>query len=346
MTTPLTPTKLILQVALGVVLLVGVMVLCCLVGTQEVSLRDVLKGPGTTEKPNLDYEIIVRIRLPRVLLASAIGLALAASGAVFQALLRNPLADPYILGVSSGAGLGAIIAVMSGIQWAVWWGSPVALFAFGGAMAAIWLVWMIGRAAGRGNMTSLLLAGVVVNAFLSAVIMFLISVAGSEHLQTTIFWLMGNLNAAALEDVRVIWLTLGLTMAGVFVLFLLGARLNIISFGDSDAHSVGVSVVIVQRIAFIVAGLITAVAVSFSGLIGFVGLIVPHAVRLLLGADHRRLIPLSAIFGGIFLMISDTFARIVVAPAELPVGVVTALVGGPFFLVLLVRYARRGHWGD
>ncbi|MBN1817745.1 MAG: iron ABC transporter permease, partial [Sedimentisphaerales bacterium] len=332
--------------ALGVVLLVGVMVLCCLVGTQEVSLRGVFAGPGTSERPNLDYEIVVRIRLPRLILAAAIGLALAASGAVFQALLRNPLADPYILGVSSGAGLGAIIAVMSGIQWAVWWGSPVALFAFIGAMATICLVWLIGKAAGRGNMTSLLLAGVVVNAFLSAVIMFLISVAKSDQLHTTIFWLMGNLNSAALEETRVIWLTLGLTMAGVFVLFLLGAKLNIISFGDSDAHSVGVSVVTVQRIAFAVAGLITAVAVSFSGLIGFIGLIVPHAVRLVLGADHRRLIPLSAILGGVFLMAADTFARIIVAPAELPVGVVTALVGGPFFLVLLVRYARRGHWGD
>jgi iron complex transport system permease protein len=202
-------------------------------------------------------------------------------------------------------------------------------------------VWLIGRLAGRSNVTSLLLAGVVVNAFFSAIIMFLTSIAKSDQVFSTIFWLMGNMTE---EQFRVLWLSGGFVIAGVIALFYISPQLNVISFGQDDARSMGVNTVAIQTIAFAVAAAITAVAVSLSGLIGFVGLIVPHGVRLVFGPDHRQLLPLSAIVGAIFLVVCDTAARIVVAPAQLPVGVVTAIVGGPLFLILLIRHARKVGW--
>lgn len=291
--------------------------------------------------PNPDYEILVRVRIPRVLLAAMVGAALAASGVIFQALLRNPLADPYILGVSSGAGLGAMIAVISGLSWTLWGRSPIAVFAFVGALGTVWLVWGIGRITGRYQVTGLLLAGVVVNAFLSAMILFLVSIARGQQLYATIFWLMGNM---AEEDFSVLWVGGGCITAGVVALFFLGPQLNIISVGHEDARSIGVAVEKVEFAAFAISAFITAVAVSLSGLIGFVGLIVPHAVRLLFGPDHRQLLPLGSLAGAMFLVVADTVARMVVAPAQLPVGVVTAMIGGPFFLFLLIRHSKKVYW--
>ena len=337
MTETVTPGKLLLKVAIGFVLLLAVMMLCALVGTQEISLANVFTGSAG----HIDYIIFVRVRLARAVLAAIVGAALACAGVVFQGLLRNPLADPYILGISSGAGRGAIIAVVSRLSWTLWGRSPIAIFAFVGALGTVWLVWLIGRLAGRSNITSLLLAGVVVNAFFSAIIMFLTSIAKSDQVFSTIFWLMGNMTE---EQFRVLWLSGGFVIAGVIALFYISPQLNIISFGQDDARSMGVNTVAVQTIAFAVAAAITAVAVSLSGLIGFVGLIVPHGVRLVFGPDHRQLLPLSAIVGAIFLVVCDTAARIVVAPAQLPVGVVTAIVGGPFFLILLIRHARKVGW--
>ncbi len=321
----LTAKKLVVRVTLALVVLVAVMVVCSLMGTRNVPLK----------------AVFVPVRLPRVILAAIVGAALACSGVVFQALLRNPLADPYILGISSGAGLGAIIAVISGFSWTLWGRSPIAVFAFAGALGTVWLVWGIGRVTGKSHVTGLLLAGVVVNAFFSAVIMFLTSVAKSQQVYATIFWLMGNMTE---EDFLVLWLGAGCVAAGMLTLFYISPQLNAISFGEDDARTMGVNTARTRTIAFAVAALITAVAVSLSGLIGFVGLVVPHAVRLVFGPDHRQLLPLSAIVGAIFLVAADTLARIIVAPAQLPVGVVTAIVGGPFFLVLLVKYTHKVGW--
>ncbi len=340
----LSAAKLFLRIVFWALVLVVVMCLCCLFGPEHVSLSRAFASGSPADGINIDYEILVRIRLPRVCLACVIGAALACCGAVFQALLRNPLADPYILGISSGAGLGAIIATISGVSWSLWWGSPMAVFAFVGAIATVWLVWLIGTAAGGGSVTSLLLAGVVINAFFSAIIMFLISVARSSQLQTTIFWLMGNLNAAALQHDGILPLAGCITVAGIAVLYFMAPQLNAVSFDPDDARTMGINVRATRITAFAVAAFITSVAVSLSGLIGFVGLIVPHGVRLVMGPDHRQLIPLSALSGAMFLVIADTIGRVVVAPAELPAGVVTAIVGGPFFLVLLVRYSRRLGW--
>jgi len=337
----LTPSKLALQTVSAVVLLAAVMLVCSLIGTESVSLKAVFAGGANEAGVNPDYEIFVRVRIARILLAAIVGAALACSGVVFQALLRNPLADPYILGISSGAGLGAMIAVICGLNWTLFGRSPIAVFAFGGALGTVWLVWGIGKLTGKFHLTGLLLAGVVVNAFFSAVIMLLTSIAKSDQVYSTIFWLMGNM---AEEDFAMLWIAGGCIGAGVTALFFLSPQLNALSFGEDDARSMGVNTRRTRAAAFVIASFMTAVAVSLSGLIGFVGLIVPHGVRLVFGPDHRRLLPLSGIVGAIFLVAADTLARVVVAPAQLPVGVVTAIVGGPFFLLLLTRYSRRVGW--
>ena len=352
----LSPAKLVLRLGVALLILAAVMAVCLLAGSQKISLEQAFRGPTVDGVANIDYVILMQERLPRVFLASIVGAALACSGVVFQAILRNPLADPYILGISSGAGLGAIVAILfsgtalfgSIAAYFAWLPvipglSSITLTAFVGAMLTVWLVWGIGQATGRQHGAGLLLAGVVVNAFFSALIMFLSSIARANQLQTTIIWLMGNMNVPG--NMLVLWVSGGIVLGGVTALLLLSNRLNILSFGSADAQSLGVPIKQTCFLVFACAALITSVAVSLSGLIGFVGLVVPHAVRLVAGPDHRQLIPLSAIIGAAFLVAADAVARVIVAPAMLPVGVVTALVGGPFFLVLLIRYTKNIHWG-
>lgn len=339
----LTLKKLGLRVLVSAAGLIAVMAVCLVIGSETASLRDAFFGPTRDGQVNIDYEIIVHIRLPRILLAAIIGAALASAGCIFQAILRNPLADPYLLGVSSGAGLGTLAAVLLGWSWSFLGMSAMMPTAFIGAICTTWLVWWIGRSAGRANMTGLLLAGVVVNAFFSAVMMFLTSIARASQMQMMQFWMMGNI--AAMQRYEVIALSGVIVAAGVIALVRMGPSLNILTFGADDAAAMGVSASQVTLAAFAIAALITSVAVCLSGLIGFVGLVVPHAVRLVAGPDHRQLIPLSALFGAAFMAAADTLARVVVAPAMLPVGVVTAMVGGPFFLVLLMRYTKNLHWG-
>lgn len=338
----LTAKKLVRRITIAAAALLCVMIACSLIGSEQVSFKAVIDGifsNNTETTINPDYEIYVRVRLPRILLGAMVGAALACAGVVFQALLRNPLADPYILGISSGAGLGAMIAIISGIT--VLGQSSIAVFAFVGAIATVWLVWAIGRITGKSSMTGLLLAGVVVNSFFSAIIMFLTTIAKSSEVHSTLFWLMGNIRE---ESYMNLWITGGLLMAGITSLYFISPQLNVISFGVADAKSMGINVGMVQTIAFAIAAFITAIAVSASGLVGFVGLVVPHAIRLIFGPDHRQLLWLSAIIGGTFLVAADTLARVIVAPAQLPVGVVTALIGGPFFLVLLIKYTRKIGW--
>ena len=337
----LTAKKLLLRLTVAIAFLAIVMFLCSLVGTQSISLKTVFSQTSAGPGINPDYEIFVRVRLPRVILAAIVGAALACAGVVFQALLRNPLADPYILGISSGAGLGAVIAVITGLNYTLLGRSPITIFAFAGAIGTVWLVWLIGRFTGKSGVTGLLLAGVVVNMFLSSLIMLLTSVGRAQDVYSTIFWLMGNMGE---ESFLVLWVSAGAVAAAILILYFISAELNVLSFGHEDAKSIGINVSRTRTIAFAAAAAVTAFAVSLSGLIGFVGLIVPHAVRLVSGPDHRQLIPLSAVFGAIFLVAADTFARIVVAPAQLPVGVVTAIVGGPLFLLVLLKYTHKVSW--
>ncbi len=340
MTETLTAKKLAIRIIICIAVLISVICLCALTGTQKISPAKIFDGPGRNPGDNIDYEIFI-IRLQRVLLAVLVGAALACSGVVLQAILRNPLADPYILGISSGAGLGAIIAMLSGITWSLWAGSPIAMFAFVGAMVTVWLVWSIGHFTGRSQVTSLLLAGVVVNAFFSAIIIFLTSIAKSELLRSTTYWLMGNItnqNASVLLTAAICIIT------GIILLFSLSNRLNIITLGEYEAKGLGVNTEKTKVLSFALAAFVTAVAVSLSGLIGFVGLIVPHGVRLVFGPDHRQILPLSAIIGGIFLVIADTLARTVFGQEQLPVGIITAITGGPFFLILLARHTKKVSW--
>ncbi len=337
----LTSVKLFKKILIFATVMVLLIFVCTLIGSQDVSLLKAIKSIGGEGKSDIDFKIIFNVRLPRVLLAGVIGAALAASGVILQAILRNPLAEPYILGISSGAGLGVMIAIITGASWGFLGGSTLAVFAFAGALFTVWLVWQIGKKAGGKNVTALLLAGVVVNAFFSAVIMFLTSVVKSDKVYSTIFWLMGNITD---KGAGIIFLSFAVVTIGIVILFFMSNHLNVLTFGMNEAQSLGVNPKKVQVISICIASFITAVAVSLSGLIGFVGLIIPHGIRLLFGPDHRQLIPLSAISGAMFLMAADTLARTIVAPAQLPVGVITAIAGGPFFLIILARQTRKAGW--
>jgi iron complex transport system permease protein len=335
---PLTRSRLSLNIAMGMLILLCVMFVCSLVGSQSISLASVMKGPGSVFGENPDYGILTQIRVPRVCLAVIVGAALACAGVVFQGMLRNPLADPYILGISSGAGLGAMIAIVMGLGATFLGVSSQSALAFCGAIGTVWLVWFIGRLTGKAQMTSLLLAGVVINAFFSAIIMFITFRARSSEVLASMLWLMGSIYV---ESSIILWLVATFVVAGIVVLMSMTASMNAISFGEEEARALGVNTHRVRFVSFAVAAFITAVAVSLSGLIGFVGLIVPHAVRLVFGPDHRLLLPMSCITGAIFLLVADTIARTIASPAELPVGVVTAITGGPFFLLLLYRYTKK-----
>jgi iron complex transport system permease protein len=273
--------------------------------------------------------IILSLRFPRAILAGLVGAGLSVSGATLQALLRNPLADPYILGVSSGAAVGAIVAIIMGLSTHSF-GLPLASFV--GAILTVIVVFYFGRQDGKIHPNTLLLAGVIIGSFLSALIMFFISVSQKEELHTIIFWLMGDFS---FSNVRAILVILPYILLGILVLYLRSRQLNLILSGEENAVQLGVDVERLKVLSYLFASLITAASVSVCGLIGFVGLIIPHSVRLVFGPDHRLLIPSSALVGASFLIASDTFARTLLAPTELPVGVITAAFGGPFFIYLL-----------
>jgi iron complex transport system permease protein len=278
-----------------------------------------------------EASVIVReIRLPRILLAMLVGSALAVSGTGLQALLRNPLADPYVLGVSSGAALGAIIALWLGGRFA-----PLApLMAFGGAVVTMSWVYLLGRRAGRLSSYTLLLAGVVTASFLSAMILFVLTLLSTRDVRGTAFWLMGDLSVVTDTQIRFIAPAIILGMIGLYAF---SKDLNVLLLGEGEAAHLGVNVVLVETAVYLLASLLTGLAVSVSGAIGYLGLLVPHVGRIFVGNDHRNLIPATAFGGAIILVLSDTLARTIVSPAELPVGAVTAIAGAPVFIYLLRR---------
>jgi iron complex transport system permease protein len=273
------------------------------------------------------------IRLPRVLLAMLVGAALAVSGTALQALLRNPLADPYVLGISSGAALGAIVALWVGGRLAA--ASP--LVAFAGALVTMAWVYLLGRRAGRLASYTLVLAGVITASFLSAVILFVLTLLSTRDVRGIAFWLMGDLSVVTETQLRIL---LPVVVLGIVTLYAFAKDLNVLLLGEEEAAHLGVNVARVQTAVYLLASLLTGVAVSVSGAIGYLGLLVPHLGRMVVGNDHRTLLPTAALGGAIVLTLSDTLARTVVAPAELPVGAVTALAGAPVFIYLLRRTAR------
>ena len=277
--------------------------------------------------PRTARVIVVNVRLPRIVVAAIVGFALGSAGTVMQGFFRNPMADPSIIGVSSGAALGAVATIV--VPVAIPFGLPVA--AFVGALAAAFGVYLLATENGRTPVATLLLAGVAVQTFLGAAISFLLLRSG-ESLREAIFWLMGHLQYSGWGDAKVALLV----VPPCFLVLLAYARdLNVLLLGEEDAHTLGIEVERTKRILLGVSSVVTAMAVAISGVIGFVGLIVPHVMRLLVGPDHRILLPTSALAGSVFLVAADTVARTALGSAELPVGVVTAFVGAPFFLYLL-----------
>ncbi len=284
--------------------------------------------------------ILFDIRLPRTALIALTGAALGGSGAAYQGLFRNPLADPYLIGVASGAGLGAVIAMA--------WQWPASLLglaavpaaAFAGALLAVAAVYRIARVGKTTPMTTLILAGVAVGSFATALTTFLM-LRASDEVRRAIAWMLGGFALGGWLPVIAALPYVGL---GLTVLMVLGRPLNVLQFGDDQARQMGLNVERLKQVVIVTASLASAAAVAFSGIIGFVGLAVPHLVRLLWGPDYRRLMPLSVLGGAAGLLLADVAARTVIAPQELPVGIVTALVGTPFFVWLLRRAKQQAFW--
>ena len=317
-------------------LAVAAVVLAPLAGTTGISLARAFD----TRVPwadNVDAQIFFIARLPRVVVAALVGASLAAAGVVLQALLRNPLATPFTLGVSSGAALGAILALTWKLELGVLGLSSVPVASFAGAVAAIAVVYWLSSLRRTGLSSAvLLLAGVTLNAFLSALILLVQYLGDAGEAFRTMRWLMGDLDTGSYAPV-VAALPLLAVAFGLFAT--LPRALNLLTLGDDTAAARGLDVRQTERRCFLSASLATAAAVSLGGPVGFVGIVVPHVVRLLVGADHRLVLPASTLLGAAFLIGCDLLARLVLAPVELPVGVVTAMIGGPFFLWLLVRQA-------
>lgn len=309
------------------------------IGSVTIPLKEIfatLYGNGT----DLAANILWNIRLPRAVLIILTGMALGGSGAAYQGLFRNPLADPFLIGISAGAGLGAVLAMT--VRWPYsFWGLiavPLAAFLFG--LLTVAVVYFLARVGQTTPVTNLILAGVAVSAFATSLMSFLMLRSDGE-LRRAMSWLMGG-------SIQLGWsftfAILPYLLLGLGVLIFSGHALNLLQFGDEQAQQLGLDVTRAKRIILISASLATAAAVAFSGIIGFVGLIVPHLTRLWFGPDYRRLLPLSILGGATILLLSDVVARVALAPQELPVGVVTALAGAPFFLWVLRRSKNQGYW--
>lgn len=336
---PLTPRRVLgVSLLLFAVLFVAV-VLSLRMGAYPISIRDIVTTLANgvfgrrDQIPSEFWLVVFGLRLPRIALGILVGAALSTSGAGFQALLRNPLADPYVLGVSSGAALGAIVSLIA----APLIPGLVQVGAFAGAAMTVAAVYFLGRRGGQLDSATLLLAGIISASFLSAVIMFLMTTLSGRDLRGMAFWLMGDLSAGPAVGLR--WLYL-LLIIGAGSIYTTASDLNLILTGEQEARHLGVNVRRVKIVVYVAASLLTGLAVSLSGAIGYVGLLTPHIMRMLFGTDYRLLIPTSAIGGAIVIILADLLARTVVAPTELPVGAMTAIAGAPVFIYLMRRRVR------
>ena len=286
--------------------------------------------------PGIVETIILEVRLPRVILAGLVGGALALAGATYQGLFRNPLADPYLIGVAQGASLGAVVGFLLPSTWHGMGFGIIPVLAFIGALVSTTIVYSLARVGKTLPVTTLILAGVALGALLASIVSYLI-ISSGEKMHGIIFWLMGSFSLSQWSEVRVV---LPYVVVGVVIILLYARSLNVMQLDEEQAQQLGVNVERLKLVLLAAATLITAAAVSFVGTIGFVGIIIPHAVRLIWGPDHRFLLPLSVLSGAIFLILADVIARTILAPTEIPIGVITAIVGAPFFLYLLRRRKR------
>jgi ABC-type Fe3+-siderophore transport system permease subunit len=313
-------------------LLIAVSVLALMLGAAAIPLDEVVAALAGRPAPELARTVVVSLRLPRVLLAALAGAGLAVAGVAFQALTRNPLADPAVLGVAGGAALGAVIGQIAGLEGSLLAAFGLSALAFAGALMAAGLVYVIASVGGRLPIQTLLLAGVITGLFCSAAITLILSLVDFARLGGILHWLMGSLGALGYRPALVV--AVG-GVIGIGAIYLQARALNVLALGEEPALQLGVEAERVKRVVFVASSLLTGVVVAHTGPIGFVGLIVPHAARLLVGADNRVLIPSAAGAGAAFLVLADTIARVAVRPSELPVGVITAFCGAPFFIYLL-----------
>lgn len=327
-------------------LMVAVFMVATAVGSVSLPASEVLRiilsqlpftGSGTAAAwPDTHNAIVLDIRLPRVVLAALVGAALALAGAAFQGLFQNPMADSYVMGVSSGAALGATVAILK-VPPGGWFGvSAIPVLAFAGAIGTVMLVYRLATVRGYSSITALLLAGLAVGSIMMALVSYLMLTAG-EQLDAVVYWLMGSFSGRGWPDVR---LAVPHILLGSLLIMALARDLNALLLGEEPARHLGIDVEWIKRLLLIGASWVTAAAVAVSGLIGFVGLIVPHLVRLVFGPDHRLLLPAAALVGAAMMVSADTVARTVLSPQEVPVGIVTAVIGGPFFIYLLRQRER------
>lgn len=328
--------------------LVALVIYVSTLGVANISFLDSLKimleripGLGryfsTEEIPNTHRVIVWQIRLPRIFLAAIVGMGLSVVGATFQGMFKNPMADPYVIGVSSGAALGATIAIVLGLSRFTGGLGYVNLLAFIGAIVTVTLVYNIARIGNKVPTITLLLAGIAVSALLSSIISVLM-IFNRDKIESIVFWTMGSVAAASWKHVFTL---LPIVLVGTLLIICYARDLNLLMVGDDTAKNLGVEVDKTKRILLVISSVIIAFSVSVSGIIGFVGLIIPHAIRMLVGPDHRVLIPFSALGGAIFLILTDTLARTIIAPTEIPVGAVTAIFGSPYFIYLLYKTKKK-----
>ncbi|MNI07625.1 Hemin transport system permease protein HmuU [compost metagenome] len=338
--------KLMLWGGVGIVLLLLSIMLSLSIGTAKLPLMHIagilIKNmPGFGDYIHVNWlesseQIIMKVRFPRVVLGILIGASLSVAGAAFQGVLRNPLADPYTLGVSSGASVGAAFLIYFGLQYAVLGQWSIPITAFVTATISLFLVLKLAQIDGKLKMETLILSGVVMQAFLGAIVSFMVSIS-DQVINEIVFWMMGSLAMRGWSFISVVapYLAVG------FVILISYARsMNLFALGERQAAHLGVHVERTKLVVLVVATMVTAAAVSVAGVIGFVGLIVPHIVRLLVGPDYRLILPLSAIGGGIYVLWADTIARTLLSPTEIPLGVITAFLGAPFFAYLLHKHKK------
>lgn len=283
------------------------------------------------------YLIVLKIRMPRILLGALVGMGLSVVGSAFQGMFRNPMADPYVLGISSGAALGATAAIVLGLEYTVLGFGFITVCAFAGAILTTYFVYNIAKVGSKIPTVTLLLAGIAIGFLLSSIIS-IIMIFNRNQIENIVYWIMGSVSAASWNQVGMLF---PVVLACTTVITAFSRELNIMSTGEETARSLGVNSELVKKVLLSVSSVLVAACVSVSGIIGFVGLIVPHIVRLILGSDHRIILPFSAVGGAIFMVVCDTMARTIAAPAEIPVGAVTSVFGAPFFIYLLIKSKRR-----
>ena len=322
--------KWVLFLAALLVLLVISIIISLSSGEIKISLSQLPEI--FSDKTSIEYTVLTKIRIPRLLLAIGVGGALSLSGAILQGIYRNPLVEPYTLGISGGAALGVAIAIVFGLQTLSFLSLPV--FGFAGALVTLFLVYFLSIKRGGLSINSMLLIGVMVSFVASSAMMFLMSITTTDNLQSIVFWVMGSLDESNNLLIRIAFFS---SLAGLFLTYFFAQPLNALRLGEVKAKHLGINTNITIKLLFFVASLLTGIAVSVAGVIGFVGLVIPHLVRLIIGNDYRILIAGSFLGGSIFLILCDTIARTIISPNELPIGVITGFAGGLVFIVVLSR---------